>query len=259
MPPAYTDVWICPKENGHIQATGRDDKGRKQYRYHPDWTQARDAAKYAHMAEFGRLLPGIRKRVASDIKKPGFPREKVLATVVSLLEKTLIRVGNEDYVRDNKSFGLTTLRNRHLDVEGATLRFDFKGKSGKMWNLDVKDRRVARVVRSIQELPGQHLFQYVDEDGVRRPVDSADVNDYLREISGGADVTAKDFRTWAGTVLASMALAEFERVDSQAGMKKNVKAAIESVGQAAWQHGHHLPQMLRAPAGDHLLSRRVNA
>ena len=231
VPPAYTDVWICPKKNGHIQATGRDDKGRKQYRYHPDWTRARDEAKYAHMAEFGRLLPGIRKRVAADMAKPGFSREKVLATVVSLLEKTLIRVGNEDYVRDNKSFGLTTLRNRHLDVEGATLRFDFKGKSGKMWNLDLKDRRVARVVRSIQELPGQHLFQYIDDDGVRRPVDSSDVNDYLREISGGADVTAKDFRTWAGTVLASMALAEFERVDSQAGMKKNVKAAIESVAK----------------------------
>jgi DNA topoisomerase I len=231
VPPAYTDVWICPKENGHIQATGRDDKGRKQYRYHPKWTEARDAAKYAHMAEFGRLLPGIRKRVAADMAKPGYPREKVLATVVSLLEKTLIRVGNEDYVRDNKSFGLTTLRTRHVDVEGATLRFDFKGKSGKMWNLDLKDRRVARVVRSIQELPGQHLFQYIDDDGERRPIDSADVNEYLREITGGADVTAKDFRTWAGTVLASMALSEFEAVDSQALMKKNVKAAIESVSK----------------------------
>ena len=231
IPPAYKDVWICPRENGHIQATGRDDKGRKQYRYHPNWTAARDDAKYAHMAEFGQLLPGIRKQVAIDMAKRGLSREKVLATVVSLLEKTLIRVGNEDYVRENKSFGLTTLRNRHLDVDGAHLRFDFKGKSGKMWNLDVKDRRIAKVVRSIQDLPGQHLFQYIDDDGERRPVDSADVNAYLKEIAGGADITAKDFRTWAGTVLASMALSEFEAVDSQALMKKNVKAAIESVAK----------------------------
>ena len=231
VPPAYVDVWICPKENGHIQATGRDDKGRKQYRYHAKWTEARDTAKYAHMAEFGQLLPGIRSRVAADMRKRGLPREKVLATVVSLLEKSLIRVGNEDYAKDNKSYGLTTLRTRHLDVEGATMRFDFKGKSGKMWNLDVKDRRVAKVVRSIQDLPGQQLFQYVDEDGKRQPVDSADVNAYLREVSGGADITAKDFRTWAGTVLASLALQEFEAVDSQARMKKNVKAAIESVAK----------------------------
>ena len=231
IPPAYTDVWICPRANGHIQATGRDDKGRKQYRYHTKWTAARDEAKYAHMAEFGRLLPMIRKRVATDMAKRGFGRERVLATVVSLLEKTLIRVGNEDYVRDNKSFGLTTLRNRHLDISGSHLRFEFKGKSGKMWDLDIEDRRIARVVRSIQELRGQHLFQYVDEDGARRPVDSGDVNDYLREASGGADITAKDFRTWAGTVLASMALGEFEKVDSEALAKKNVKAAIESVAK----------------------------
>ncbi len=231
IPPAYSDVWICPKANGHIQATGRDDKGRKQYRYHPKWTQARDEAKYAHMAEFGRLLPTIRKRVAADMSKPGFGRAKVLATVVSLLEKTLIRVGNEDYVRDNKSFGLTTLRNRHVDVAGSHLRFDFKGKSGKMWKLDMADRRVAKVVRSIQDLPGQHLFQYLDEDGDRHPVDSADVNDYLRDASGGADITAKDFRTWAGTVLAAMALGEFEKVDSAALAKKNIKAAIESVAR----------------------------
>ena len=231
VPPAYVDVWICPNENGHIQATGRDDKGRKQYRYHAKWTEARDTAKYAHMAEFGQLLPGIRARVAADMRKQGLPRTKVLATIVSLLEKTLIRVGNEDYAKDNKSYGLTTLRTRHLDVEGATMRFDFKGKSGKVWNLDVKDRRVAKVVRSIQDLPGQQLFQYLDADGKRQPIDSADVNDYLREASGGADITAKDFRTWAGTVLASIALQEFEAVDSQARMKKNVKAAIETVAK----------------------------
>jgi DNA topoisomerase-1 len=228
VPPAYTDVWICPKANGHIQATGRDAKGRKQYRYHPKWTEARDTAKYERMAAFGAMLPGLRDRVAADMRKQGLPREKVLATLVALLEKTLIRVGNEDYAKDNKSFGLTTLRNRHLDIEGSTLRFDFKGKSGKTWTLDLKDRRVANVVRSIQELPGQQLFQYVDDDGKRQPVDSGDVNDYLREITG-EEITAKDFRTWAGTVLAAMALSAFEAVDSQALMKKNIKAAIESV------------------------------
>ena len=228
IPPAYVEVWICPKENGHIQATGRDAKGRKQYRYHPKWTEARDSAKYERMAEFGRLLPGLRQHVAQDMRRHSLCREKVLATIVTLLEKTLIRVGNEDYVKENKSFGLTTLRNRHIDIEGSTLRFDFKGKSGKTWNLDLRDKRIAKVVRSIQELPGQHLFQYVDEDGQRQSVSSSDVNDYLREITG-EDITAKDFRTWAGTVLASMALKEFEAVDSQALMKKNVKAAIEKV------------------------------
>ena len=228
IPPAYTDVWICPREDGHIQATGRDAKGRKQYRYHPKWSETRDSAKYERMMDFGRLLPGLRARVASDMRKIGFPREKVLATIVNLLEMTLIRVGNEDYAKENKSFGLTTLRNRHVAVDGATLRFDFKGKSGKTWNLSLKDRRVARVVKAIHELPGQHLFQYVDEEGQRQPVDSADVNAYLREITG-EDITAKDFRTWAGTVLAAMALSEFEQVDSQAAMKKNVKAAIEKV------------------------------
>lgn len=230
VPPAYTDVWICPRENGHIQATGRDDRGRKQYRYHAKWTEARDQAKYEKMVEFAKLLPAIRKRVAADMRRQGLPREKVMATLVALLEKTLIRIGNDEYAKENKSFGLTTLRNRHLDIEGGTLRFDFKGKSGKTWNLHLKDMRVAKVVRSIQELPGQHLFQYLGEDGNRHEVDSADVNDYLREITG-EDVTAKDFRTWAGTVLASMALSEFERVDSQARLKKNVKVAIESVAR----------------------------
>ncbi|MCX8255075.1 DNA topoisomerase I [Beijerinckiaceae bacterium RH AL1] len=230
VPPAYTDVWICPDPNGHIQATGRDDRGRKQYRYHPKWTEARDTAKYERMVGFARLLPDIRARVAADMRRHGLPREKVAATLVALLEKTLIRVGNEDYARENKSFGLTTLRNRHLEIDGSSLRFDFKGKSGKMWNLDLRDRRVAKVVRSIQELPGQKLFQYLDDDGKRQPVSSSDVNAYLREITG-EDVTAKDFRTWAGTVLASLALAEFETVDSQSARKKNVKAAIESVAK----------------------------
>ncbi len=228
IPPAYVDVWICPTEDGHIQATGRDAKGRKQYRYHLKWNAARDGAKYERMVMFGKLLPALREQVARDMRKQGFPREKVLATIVNLLEMTLIRVGNEDYAKENKSFGLTTLRNRHLVVEGSTLRFDFKGKSGKTWTLDVRDRRVARVVKAIHELPGQHLFQYLDDDGKRQPVDSTDVNAYLREITG-EDVTAKDFRTWAGTVLASVALAEFEQVDSEAALKKNGKAAIVKV------------------------------
>ena len=230
IPPAYTDVWICPRDNGHILATGRDAKGRKQYRYHPKWTETRDESKYERMVGFAKLLPSLRQRVDKDMRKAGLPREKVLATIVALLDKTLIRVGNEDYARDNKSFGLTTLRNRHLDIEGSTLRFDFKGKSGKTWNVALKDRRVARIVRSIQDLPGQQLFQYIDDEGTKREVSSSDVNDYLRETTG-EDITAKDFRTWAGTVLASMALREFERVDSQAGMKKNIKAAIESVAK----------------------------
>src|SRR5437588_2266618 len=228
IPPAYTDVWICPDPRGHIQATGRDAKGRKQYRYHPRWVEVRDSTKYAHMLEFAHALPKIRARLDADMKLPGLPREKVLATVVHLLETTLIRVGNEDYVKENKSYGLTTLRNRHVDVNGKELRFEFKGKSGKLWKLKVENRRVAKVVKACQDLPGQHLFQYIDEDKERREVTSADVNDYLREISG-LDITAKDFRTWAGTVLAAMALSEFEAVDSQAHAKKNIKAAIERV------------------------------
>jgi len=228
IPPAYTDVWICPDPRGHIQATGRDAKGRKQYRYHPRWSEIRDSTKYAHMLEFAHALPKIRARIDADMKLPGLPREKVLATVVHLLETTLIRVGNEDYVKENKSYGLTTLRNRHVDVNGKELRFEFKGKSGKLWKLKVENRRVAKVVKACQELPGQHLFQYIDENKERQAVTSSDVNDYLRKIIG-LDITAKDFRTWAGTVLAAMALSEFEAVDSQAHAKKNIKAAIERV------------------------------
>jgi DNA topoisomerase I len=228
IPPAYTDVWICPKSNGHIQATGRDAKGRKQYRYHPAFREVRESVKYEHMMDFAAALPGIRARVAADMKKPGMPREKVLATIVHLLETTLIRVGNDDYAKQNNSFGLTTLRNRHVEVDGSALRFSFKGKSGKTWRLGVQDRRVARIVRQCQELPGQDLFQYVDDDGEVRGVTSDDVNEYLREIAG-ADVTAKDFRTWAGTVLAALALQECERFTTQAAAKRNIRAAIESV------------------------------
>ena len=228
VPPAYTDVWICPKPNGHIQATGRDAKGRKQYRYHPRFREVRDSTKYEHMLEFARGLPSIRSRIATDMALPGLPRAKVLATVVYLLENTLIRVGNDDYVKQNKSYGLTTLQDRHVKVDGAGLRFKFKGKSGKEWNLQIKDRRVARIVKDCQDIPGQEQFQYIDGDGPRRDVTSSDVNDYLREITG-RDVTAKDFRTWAGTVLAALALKEFEAFDTDAAAKKNVRAAIESV------------------------------
>lgn len=228
IPPAWTDVWICAQANGHIQATGRDVKGRKQYRYHPDFREARDSTKYERMVEFAKALPKIRARVAADMARHGLAREKVLATIVHLLETTLIRVGNEDYAKENKSYGLTTLRNPHVQVNGTALRFNFKGKSGKVWRLQIKNRRVAKVIRACQDLPGQQLFQYYDEDGTVQDVNSSDVNDYLREITG-AEVTAKDFRTWSGTVLAAMALQEFEALDDGAKTKKNVKVAIEQV------------------------------
>ena len=227
IPPAWTEVWICARANGHLQATGRDARGRKQYRYHPQFREVRESTKYEHMMEFARALPAIRRRVAEDMALRGLPREKVLATVVNLLETTLIRVGNDDYAKENKSYGLTTLRNPHVKVEGPQLRFQFKGKSGKTWRLQVKDRRIAKIVRACQELPGQRLFQYQD-DGELREVTSADVNAYLKEITG-RDVTAKDFRTWAGTVMAALALQEFEAIDTQAAQKKNIRAAIERV------------------------------
>jgi DNA topoisomerase-1 len=228
IPPAYTDVWICPRKNGHIQATGRDAKGRKQYRYHPDFREARESTKFSRIMAFADALPGIRARVDADMALRGLPREKVLATVVHLLETTLIRVGNDDYARTNKSYGLTTLRDPHVKVEGAAMTFRFKGKSGKTWDIALKDRRVARIVKACQDLPGQELFQYLDAAGERRDVTSSDVNAYLREIAG-EDFTAKDFRTWAGTVLAALALQEFEAFDNQAKAKTNVRAAIESV------------------------------
>jgi DNA topoisomerase-1 len=230
IPPAWTNVWICPLENGHLQATGRDARRRKQYRYHPLWREVRDETKYARMIAFARKLPRIRRRVARDLKRPGLPREKILAAVMRLLELSLIRVGNEEYARDNGSFGLTTMRNRHVDIAGEKLRFQFRGKSGKMHRVEIEDRRLARIVRNCQTLPGQELFQYIDDDGKPQDIGSADVNDYLRE-SSGADFTAKDFRTWAGTVLAAIALREFEKVDSKAQAKRNIVRAIESVAE----------------------------
>jgi DNA topoisomerase I len=228
IPPAWTDVWICTRANGHLQATGRDARGRKQYRYHPQFRETSEQTKYEHMLEFARTLPAIRQQVAGHMALGGLSREKVLATVVHLLETTLIRVGNGDYARQNESYGLTTLRNKHVKVEGTQLRFQFKGKSGKVWKLQIRDRRVAKIVKGCQDLPGQELFAYLDDDGEPRDVTSADVNAYLREITG-RDVTAKDFRTWAGTVMAALALQEFEQFDTQATRKKNLKAAIERV------------------------------
>ncbi len=230
IPPAYTDVWICADPRGHLQATGRDAKGRKQYRYHSRWREIRDETKYGRMIDFGEALPAIRQRVDRNLAQRGLPREKLLATVVRLLETTLIRVGNEEYARVNESFGLTTLRDNHVDVEGATVRFSFRGKSGKDHGIDIHDRRLARIVKRSQDLPGEELFQYVDESGSQHTIGSADVNAYLREITG-QDFTAKDFRTWAGTVLAAHALQEFERVDSEAVAKRNIVAAIERVAE----------------------------
>lgn len=228
IPPAWTQVWICPLPPGHIQATGQDARGRKQYRYHPRWREVRDETKFHRMLLFGQALPAIRRRTAEDLALPGLPRPKVLAAVVRLLESTLIRVGNEEYARDNHSFGLTTLRNRHVEVNGARLRFTFRGKSGIRHAIDLTDRRLARVVKQCQDLPGHELFQYLDDDGQRHSIDSADVNAYLRAITG-QDFTAKDFRTWAGTVLAAAALRELPPFASATEAKRNVAAAIADV------------------------------
>jgi DNA topoisomerase-1 len=230
IPPAWKEVWICPDPSGHLQATGRDDRGRKQNRYHRNWRQVRDETKYTRMITFAKVLPKIRNRVQRDLGLKGLPREKVLATVVRLLEVSLIRVGNEEYARENESFGLTTMRDRHVAVRGSMLRFHFRGKSGKQHDVDIRDARLAKIVKNCQDLPGQELFQYVDEDQRRLKVDSTDVNAYLREITG-EDFTAKDFRTWAGTVLGAMALREFERFDSTAQAKRNIAQAIERVAE----------------------------
>ena len=230
IPPAWTDVWIAPIKRGHLQATGRDARGRKVYRYHPRWRAVRDEAKYGRLVEFARALPRIRRATDRDLRRRGTPREKVLALVVRLLEATLIRVGNEEYARENRSFGLSTLRDRHVDVRGNRLTFSFRGKSGREHEIEVVDRRLARLVSRLQELPGQQVFQYVDRDGRRQPVDSSNVNDYLREITG-QEFTAKDFRTWAGTVAASMALQDYTTIDSDADRKRAVVDAIETVAK----------------------------
>jgi DNA topoisomerase I len=228
VPPAWTDVWICRDASGHLQATGRDAKGRKQYRYHAEWRARRDDTKYDRMTAFAAALPAIRARTEADLARPGLPREKVLATVVQLLEKSLIRVGNEEYARQNRSFGLTTLQDRHVNVKGATLRFEFRGKSGVRHAIDVNDRRLARIVKQCRDLPGQDLFQYIDDAGKRCDVTSGDVNAYLKEITG-EDFTAKDFRTWAGTVLCATALQEADEAETASKAKKNLLHAIEAV------------------------------
>jgi len=230
IPPAWTEVWICSQANGHLQATGRDARGRKQYRYHPKWRNVRDEVKYERMINFGKALPTIREEVDKALKLPGLPREKMLATIVYLLEATMMRVGNEEYARTNKSFGLTTLRNRHVKVDGSDVEFKFRGKSGVYHKIHVHDRRLARIIRSTRDLPGQELFQYIDEEGETHSIDSSDVNEYLRTITG-EDYTAKDFRTWSGTVLAALALQEFEKFDSETQAKKNIVRAIESVAE----------------------------
>jgi DNA topoisomerase I len=230
IPPAYTDVWICPSPTGHIQATGRDARRRKQYRYHPKWREVRDETKFGRMLAFSEVLPTIRARLERDLSLPGLPRQKVLATVVRLLECTCIRVGNDEYAKSNKSYGLTTLQDRHVKVSGANLRFEFRGKSGKTHKVDLNDRRLARIVERCQDLPGEDLFQYEDDDGVRQTIGSGDVNDYIREISD-QEFTAKDFRTWAGTLAAVAALKEVGVWSTQRQAKSNILRAIDQVAE----------------------------
>ncbi|MEJ0049249.1 MAG: DNA topoisomerase IB [Rhodospirillales bacterium] len=228
VPPAWRDVWICPRPDGHIQAVGYDANGRKQYRYHADFRAHREGAKFDHMLEFAEALPALRRQVDADMQARGLGREKVLATVVNLLETTMIRVGNKSYARDNGSYGLTTLRCRHVRIERGELRFNFAGKSGKVWRLGVRDRRVAKIVRACQELPGQHLFQYLDDDGQAQVISSADVNAYLKQVSG-SEITAKDFRTWAGTVLAVAALARVGPAETKTAAKKTLRTVVQEV------------------------------
>jgi DNA topoisomerase-1 len=230
IPPAWTDVWISPWRNGHIQAIGRDARRRKQYLYHERWREVRDENKFDRMIAFGKALPKIRRRVAKDLKLPGLPQNKVLATVVQLLERTFIRIGNEEYARDNKSFGLTTMKDRHVEVRGSKLRFRFRGKSGREHEVDVTDRRIAKIVSRLQDLPGQDLFQYVDDNDKVRDITSQDVNEYLREITG-EDFSAKDFRTLAGTVLTAVALNAQEKFENSKQAKANIKTAINAVAQ----------------------------
>jgi DNA topoisomerase-1 len=230
IPPAWENVWICPSPNGHLQAVGWDARGRKQYRYHPKYREVRDQAKFSRMLAFGAVLARIRKRVAQDLARRGLPKEKVLATVVRLLETTFIRVGNDEYARENESFGLTTMRNRHVRIEGARLNFHFRGKSGQDHTVELTDRRLARIVRECQELPGYELFEYVDPDGEVCRIDSNDVNQYLREIAG-QDFTAKDFRTWAGTVIAATGLNACEKAESETAIRKTVCEAIKNVAR----------------------------
>ena len=230
VPPAWTDVWICPRVNGHLQATGRDQRGRKQYRYHPRWREVRDDAKYDRMLDFAEMLPSIRDRIDEHLALQGLPREKVLATVVRLMESTLIRIGNEEYARTNQSYGLTTMTDDHVEVNGAKVSFTFRGKSGKDHSIDVRDRKLAAIVRRCRDLEGYDLFQYIDEGGAQVSIGSGDVNAYLREITG-QEFTAKDFRTWGGTLLMATALSAYGPPESPTQGKKIITEAIGIVSQ----------------------------
>ncbi|TPJ81179.1 DNA topoisomerase IB [Mesorhizobium sp. B2-6-2] len=264
IPPAWTDVWISPDPDGHIQATGRDQRGRKQYRYHPQWTEERDGVKYSSLVAFAQSLPALRRQIDADLRRHGLPMERVVASVVWLLDNTMIRIGNAAYARDNKSFGLTTLRDRHVEITGSSLRFAFKGKSGKEWKLKLADRRVAKIVRGAQDLPGQKLFQYLGEDGDRRPVRSEDVNRYIREASG-AEFSSRHFRTWGGTIHAASLFAQTELPESQALRKRVTNSIVDKVAERlgntravcrkcyihplvfeAWSNGRLLDEMAEA-------------
>ena len=264
IPPAWTDVWISPDAAGHIQATGRDVRGRKQYRYHQLWAAERDGAKYSSLVAFAESLPELRRRMDADLRRHGLPAERVVAAIVWLLDNTMIRVGNAAYARDNKSFGLTTLRDRHVDIKGSSLRFAFKGKSGKEWKLKLVDRRIAGIVRGAQDLPGQKLFQYLDEDGNRRPVHSEDVNRYIREAAGDA-FSSKHFRTWGGTIHAASLFAQTELPESQAGVKRVMNSVIDKVAErlgntrAVCRKCYIHPQVFEAWSQGRLLAEMAEA
>jgi len=264
IPPAWTDVWISPDADGHIQATGRDQRGRKQYRYHPQWAEERDGAKYSNLIAFAEALPALRNQIDADLRRHGLPLERVVAAIVWLLDNAMIRVGNAAYARDNKSFGLTTLRDRHVDIQGSSLRFAFKGKSGKEWRLKLTDRRIAKIVRGAQELPGQKLFQYLDEDGNRRPVHSDDVNRYIRDAAG-ADFSSKHFRTWGGTIHAASLFAQTEYPESQAQSKRVINGVIDKVAErlgntrAVCRKCYIHPQVFDAWSGKRLLGEMAEA
>ena len=264
IPPAWTDVWISPDADGHIQATGRDQRGRKQYRYHPQWAEERDGAKYSSLVAFAESLADLRRTIDSDLRRHGLPFERVVAAVVWLLDNTMIRVGNAAYARDNKSFGLTTLRDRHVDIKGSSLRFAFKGKSGKEWKLKLVDRRIAGIVRGAQDLPGQKLFQYLDEDGNRRPVRSDDVNRYIRDAAGDA-FSSKHFRTWGGTIHAASLFAQTDLPESQSQQKRIMNSVIDRVAErlgntrAVCRKCYIHPQVFEAWSQGRLLTEMTEA
>lgn len=262
VPPAYRDVWICPNPLGHLQATGIDARGRKQYRYHPRWREVRDETKYHRMLDFAKALPRIREAVEAQLRTSGLTRERVLAAVVRLLEETTIRVGNEEYAKENDSYGFTTLRNKHASVKGERIRFSFRGKSGVKHAVELRDRHLAKIVRACQDLPGQDLFEYVDDDGVVHAIDSSDVNEYIKSISGG-DFTAKDFRTWVGTVQCALLLAELEPIPTQPARKRALNDVISKVAArlgntpAVCRKSYIHPEIIAAYSEDGSLGQKI--